>query len=215
MDFAHFRTGARRQPVHFGGLARLFARGQPPSFFARPGFLSCLLSRALGFTRAGAVRLLFLLARAGGGAGCFAHPRRSALQIAIETAFGFSAVLAMPAPAAAFTALRFQIEVQFGLGILDMRRAAAPRCVIRFARRIAPRIVAVLALVVTRVGAAVIVLIVFGLDDVVEPLADRHAGLARGAASGFARFWTEASQVPRSARFHCAPKSHREEWPNL
>src|SRR5271169_1088172 len=27
----------------------------------------------------------------------------------------------------------------------------------------------------------------------------------------FARFWTEASQIPRTARFHCAPKSHREE----
>jgi hypothetical protein len=30
-------------------------------------------------------------------------------------------------------------------------------------------------------------------DDAVEPFSDRHAGLTRGGAGGFARFWTEAS----------------------
>jgi hypothetical protein len=30
-------------------------------------------------------------------------------------------------------------------------------------------------------------------DDAVEPFSDRHAGLTRGGAGGFASFWTEAS----------------------
>jgi hypothetical protein len=30
-------------------------------------------------------------------------------------------------------------------------------------------------------------------DDAVEPFSDRHAGLTRGGAGGFARFWMEAS----------------------
>jgi hypothetical protein len=38
-----------------------------------------------------------------------------------------------------------------------------------------------------------VIIIVFGLNDVVEPFTDRHAGIARGTASSFARFWTEAS----------------------
>jgi hypothetical protein len=37
------------------------------------------------------------------------------------------------------------------------------------------------------------VIVVFGPNDVVEPFTDRHAGLARGVAGGFARFWAEAS----------------------
>ena len=49
------------------------------------------------------------------------------------------------------------------------------------------------------------VIVVVLADDAVQPFPDRHAGAPRGVAGDFARFWTEASQVPRTARFHCAP----------
>jgi hypothetical protein len=48
-------------------------------------------------------------------------------------------------------------------------------------------------------------------DDRVEPFSDRHAGPPRGVAGGFARVWTEASEIPRTARFHLRAKPLREE----
>jgi hypothetical protein len=100
---------------------------------------------------------------------------------------------------------------------------AAPRFLERrLIARFSPR--AIVGITVTRIAAAEIaaagfagvvfvvvksfrrgVFVVLGRNDVVEPFADRHAGFARGRAGGFARFWTEASQIPRTARFHCAP----------
>jgi hypothetical protein len=88
----------------------------------------------------------------------------------------------------------------------------AARRIVRFALGIAIGIAAVsVVVIVIGVARSLAMVFVFGADDVVEPFTDRHAGLARGVAGGFTRFWTEASQIPRTARFHCAPKSHREE----
>src|SRR5271170_8190114 len=88
----------------------------------------------------------------------------------------------------------------------------AARRIVRFALGIAIGIAAVsVVVIVIGVARSLAMVFVFGADDVVEPFTDRHAGLARGVAGGFTRFWTEASQIPRTARFHCAPKSLREE----
>ncbi|MFZ3311557.1 MAG: hypothetical protein WA280_19565, partial [Xanthobacteraceae bacterium] len=57
---------------------------------------------------------------------------------------------------------------------------------------------------------AVIAVVVLS-DDLVEPFSDRYPGAARGIAGGFARFWTEASEIPRTARFHLCAKPLREE----
>lgn len=45
------------------------------------------------------------------------------------------------------------------------------------------------------------------LNEFVEPLSDRDAGLTRRVVGGFARFWAEASEVPRTAGFHRARKA--------
>jgi hypothetical protein len=111
------------------------------------------------------------------------------------------------------------IGEEIGLAIVRARRTtlAAALDVFRFAARVPgrtvslARIAAQIVVVVSRIASALVLLIVFRPNDVIEPFADGHAGFTRGAAGGFARFWTEASQVPRTARFHCAPKSHREE----
>ena len=47
-----------------------------------------------------------------------------------------------------------------------------------------------------------VTVLVSGLDDIVEPLTDRHTGCARGLARGRSRFRTETSEIPRAARFH-------------
>src|SRR5271154_385959 len=52
------------------------------------------------------------------------------------------------------------------------------------------------------------VIFVAALDHTVEPFSNRHAGPARGVAGSFAGFWMEASEVPRTARFHCARSNH-------
>ena len=52
---------------------------------------------------------------------------------------------------------------------------------------------------------------VAALNDGIEPFPNRHAGAASGVPGSFARFWTETSEIPRTARFHCAPKPHPEE----
>jgi hypothetical protein len=63
--------------------------------------------------------------------------------------------------------------------------------VVRFPQRFA--IAAAAVAVFIAVGIAVAPVVVFWRNDVVEPFTDRHAGLTRGVAGGFARFWTEAS----------------------
>jgi hypothetical protein len=55
------------------------------------------------------------------------------------------------------------------------------------------------------------VIFVAALNDGIEPFPDRHAGPASGVPGSFARFWTETSEIPRTARFHRAPKPHPEE----
>jgi hypothetical protein len=42
------------------------------------------------------------------------------------------------------------------------------------------------------------------LDKVVEPFAERAAGLSRGFAGGFDCLQAQASEIPRTARFHRA-----------
>ncbi len=101
---------------------------------------------------------------------------------------------------------------------LDFAFAPAPRLfatfiaglatiiVTRFqARIVAPAVVVLVAVISKPHRLAVIVVVVALLDDAVEPFPDRHTGLARGVAGGLARFWTQASEIPRTARFHCAP----------
>jgi hypothetical protein len=41
-----------------------------------------------------------------------------------------------------------------------------------------------------------------GANHCVEPFADGHSGAARGVAGGRTGFWTETSEIPRTARFH-------------
>jgi hypothetical protein len=49
--------------------------------------------------------------------------------------------------------------------------------------------------------------VVFRLDDVIEPLADRHAGPTRFRACGLPRFRAKAFQIPWTARFHSHAKT--------
>ena len=51
-------------------------------------------------------------------------------------------------------------------------------------------------------------LFVVRLDDVIEPFADRHAGSPRRRAHGFPRLGAQASEIPRTARFHSHDQSH-------
>jgi hypothetical protein len=83
--------------------------------------------------------------------------------------------------------------------------------------RLAALIVApslVIVVVISGPHRLAVILVVVLSDHAVQPFPDRHAGAARGVAGDFARFWTEASQVPRTAGFHCAPShSGRNEMP--
>jgi len=79
-----------------------------------------------------------------------------------------------------------------------LARLPAPFC----ANVVAP--VVVLFIVISESRRLVVIALVL-LDDLIEPLSDRQAGLARGFACGFARFWTKTSEIPRTAGFHCAP----------
>ena len=57
--------------------------------------------------------------------------------------------------------------------------------------------------------ARVVVYFTVGFDDVVEPLADRNAGLARSLARSLAGLRAEqAFDIPRTARFHARAQSH-------
>jgi hypothetical protein len=61
------------------------------------------------------------------------------------------------------------------------------------------------SIVRTAVGMAepfVLTVFVDRRDDVVKPLPNRHARAPRGFARGSARFRTETSEIPRTARFH-------------
>jgi hypothetical protein len=48
------------------------------------------------------------------------------------------------------------------------------------------------------------------LNELVKPLSDRNAGSTRRVVGGFARFWTEASEVPRTAGFIARAKPLQE-----
>jgi len=61
-----------------------------------------------------------------------------------------------------------------------------------------------------------LVVLIVGLDDVVEPLADRHAGAPRRRARRLACFRTKTSQIPGTARFHSHDQNHigrNSVWP--
>jgi len=68
---------------------------------------------------------------------------------------------------------------------------------------IIPPAVVILVVVISK-PHRLAVIFVAARNDAVEPFANRHAGPASGVAGSFARFWTEASEIPRTARFHCA-----------
>ena len=74
----------------------------------------------------------------------------------------------------------------------------------------------VLVIVVGKQRDRVVLVLVFELDDVVEPLADRHAGAPRRRARRLACFRTKASQIPGTARFHSHDQNHigrNSVWP--
>jgi hypothetical protein len=54
----------------------------------------------------------------------------------------------------------------------------------------------------------VVILFVVRLDHVIEPFADRHAGSPRRRAHGLPRLGAQASEIPRTARFHAHDQSH-------
>ena len=74
--------------------------------------------------------------------------------------------------------------------------------------RAARPLVVVLVVIVGEQRRLVVVIFVVRLDDVVEPFADRHAGSPRRRAHGFARLGAQASEIPRTARFHSHAQSH-------
>ena len=96
--------------------------------------------------------------------------------------------------------------VLFRAAAASSRAAIGIMCLARIVRRwLAALVVAPSLVVVVISGPHRLAMIVVLADDAVQPFPDRHAGTARRVAGDFARFWTEASQVPRTARFHCAP----------
>ncbi|MFZ3357285.1 MAG: hypothetical protein WA177_00870, partial [Xanthobacteraceae bacterium] len=105
--------------------------------------------------------------------------------------------------------LGFVLAVVARLALLVARTAPlfAAMVAARFLARFVPRLIAPVVVVVVVISDAhwLAMIVVALLDDVVEPLPDRHAGTARRVAGSFARLWTEASEIPRTARFHCAP----------
>ena len=87
--------------------------------------------------------------------------------------------------------------------------AALPRFpLIAPGSRAARPLVVVLVVIVGEQRRLVVVIFVVRLDDVVEPFADRHAGSPRRRANGFARLGAQASEIPRTARFHSHAQSH-------
>jgi hypothetical protein len=71
-------------------------------------------------------------------------------------------------------------------------------------------------IIIVSVPHRLAIIVVVALDDGIEPFADRHAGPAGGLARGFACFGAEASEIPRSARFHLRPNHIRGAgWPCL
>jgi hypothetical protein len=90
---------------------------------------------------------------------------------------------------------RFVVETAFALFAkftARIRPVAAAFAIIT-APRTRRRFVFIFVVEVGEQGRLAVELFFVRLDDVVEPFTDRHAGLARGFAGGFARFWTEAS----------------------
>jgi hypothetical protein len=74
-----------------------------------------------------------------------------------------------------------------------------------------PVVVAVIVVIVAGVPDRLAAIVIARLEHAIEPFPNRHPGLSRGGAGGIARFWTEASEIPRTARFHFALKPLREE----
>src|SRR5580704_13707633 len=86
--------------------------------------------------------------------------------------------------------------------------AALPRLALIAPGSRAARPVVVLVVIVGEQGRLVVIVFVVRLDDIVEPFADRHAGSPRCRAHGFARLGAQASEIPRTARFHSHAQSH-------
>src|SRR5271170_2851112 len=88
-----------------------------------------------------------------------------------------------------------------GMASASKRRVAIPRGRPNFVARPRRRAIIRLAVEIFRPPRLVLGFI-DRLDNVVEPLTDRQAGRAGGLARGSARFQTETSEIPRTARFH-------------
>ena len=74
--------------------------------------------------------------------------------------------------------------------------------------RAARPLVVVFVVIIGEQRRLVVVLFVVRFDDVIEPFADRHAGSPRCRAHGFPRLGAQASEIPRTARFHSHDQSH-------
>ncbi len=96
-----------------------------------------------------------------------------------------------------------------GMGLTVAATTRATRLLPHFSPRLVAPVVIVVIVISGRHGLAIIVVVL--PDDGVEPFSNRHAGPARGVPGSFARFWTEASEIPRTARFHLRAKPLREE----
>ena len=125
----------------------------------------------------------------------------------VRFAFGFASRFAMGRALVALAAPVLAVRTAFVFDRSDIALAARGRR-LRFGRRRTHR---------TPVRSVVAAL----SDHPVEPLVDRHVDALRHVALGLARLWAQASQIPRTARFHpraqttvegavCAPLSgHR------
>jgi hypothetical protein len=163
----------------------------------RPGAVGTAASFAIR-TRFAPERLPFILVtltRTGAG---FALANRLEL-------FGTRAPLRGSIRVAFTPPVRFAVRVALRLVVPGIAPVPRVRIAPVITYRIAPGIAHRTAPRVRRPRWRAIVRIV-RLDDVVEPLADRHAGAARRLIGGGPRFGTKTSEIPRTARFHSRPK---------
>ncbi|MGC1778779.1 MAG: hypothetical protein WBB34_12580 [Xanthobacteraceae bacterium] len=117
----------------------------------------------------------------------------------------------------------FVLDLGFGSVSAAPRRLAflgagaslsATAILARFRSRFPARLLApivIVGFVISGPHRLAVIAVVVLSDDLVEPFSDRYPGAARGIAGGFARFRTEASEIPRTARFHLRAKPLREE----
>ncbi|HTP92719.1 MAG TPA: hypothetical protein VMJ52_13335 [Xanthobacteraceae bacterium] len=190
MKFAEFLMGLRRGTLEVAftrtlafllALAHLLARQLTLS-----SLLQLNLTLPLALPRLLALSLPFLLANPG------------------DFAFAVSFIVAVPV--ARHFALSLEVSVAFARTMMRAFAMTPIRITAAFFAAVTlavSRPVVVEAVIEIAVHRRLIVFVVFGPDDAVEPLTDRHAGFTCGFARSLACFGAKTSQVPGTARFHC------------